>query len=178
MHETPDQVGLTRREALKRGAAVAGALWAVPIVQVVGLRPAYAQTTSPAWINCDVYCIAWTPLFPERWFQLRLSLWPVLSCPDGVTDALPPQATLDGIVVTGDYSTGFTEQLPDNCRLYGQDPSPDEFSPWSAAARCLDGHTTKVDGSGSTFGDAVFIPACANSLILHIELIIQCCEQA
>lgn len=41
--------GLTRRQALKRGAILGGALaWATPVVQVIGMRPAFAQTVSPA----------------------------------------------------------------------------------------------------------------------------------
>ena len=40
--------GITRRDALKRGAALTSALaWATPIVQVVGMRPALAHTPSP-----------------------------------------------------------------------------------------------------------------------------------
>ena len=40
--------GITRRQALKRGAILGGALaWATPVVQVVGMRPAFAQTVSP-----------------------------------------------------------------------------------------------------------------------------------
>jgi hypothetical protein len=40
--------GITRREALRKGALLGGALaWATPVVQVVGMKPALAQTTSP-----------------------------------------------------------------------------------------------------------------------------------
>lgn len=40
--------GLTRREALKRGAKLTGAvLWVTPVVQAVGMRPALAQAVSP-----------------------------------------------------------------------------------------------------------------------------------
>jgi hypothetical protein len=40
--------GITRREALKRGAIFGGALvWATPVVQMVGMRPAFAQVPSP-----------------------------------------------------------------------------------------------------------------------------------
>ena len=39
---------ITRRQALKRGVVLGGALaWATPVVQVVGMRPAMAQTVSP-----------------------------------------------------------------------------------------------------------------------------------
>lgn len=40
--------GITRRQALKRGAILGGGLvWAAPVVQVVGMRPALAGTVSP-----------------------------------------------------------------------------------------------------------------------------------
>lgn len=40
--------GLTRREALKRGAVLgAGVIWATPVVQSLAMSPALAQTTSP-----------------------------------------------------------------------------------------------------------------------------------
>jgi hypothetical protein len=42
-----ESVGLTRREALKRGLKLTGAvMWATPVVQAVGMRPAFAQTVS------------------------------------------------------------------------------------------------------------------------------------
>ena len=43
-----EQQGLTRRQILKRGAVFGGALvWAVPVVQTIGMTPALADTTSP-----------------------------------------------------------------------------------------------------------------------------------
>jgi len=40
--------GLSRRDFLKRSAALGGALvWVTPVVQAVGMRPAFAQTVSP-----------------------------------------------------------------------------------------------------------------------------------
>lgn len=40
--------GITRREVLRRGAILGGAVaWATPVVQVVGMRPALAQAPSP-----------------------------------------------------------------------------------------------------------------------------------
>ena len=42
-----DLGGITRRQALKRGAILGGALvWATPVVQVVGMRPALASVPS------------------------------------------------------------------------------------------------------------------------------------
>ena len=44
--------GITRRQALKKGALLGGALaWATPVVQVIGMQPALAQTVSP---GCQV----------------------------------------------------------------------------------------------------------------------------
>lgn len=49
------QQDLTRREALKRGAGLVGALaWAAPVVQVVGMSPAYAAVTSPVAEDCCI----------------------------------------------------------------------------------------------------------------------------
>ena len=40
-------VGITRRQALKKGAIFGGALaWATPVVQVIGMKPAFAQVAS------------------------------------------------------------------------------------------------------------------------------------
>ncbi len=46
--------GLTRREALKRGAILGGVAlaWTTPAVQIVGMSPALAQTTSPVGQGC------------------------------------------------------------------------------------------------------------------------------
>ena len=54
--EIPQQTGLTRREVLKKGAVLGGALaWGTPVVQVIGMRPAVAQVTSPTCEN--LYCV-------------------------------------------------------------------------------------------------------------------------
>ena len=52
--ENHEPVGLTRRETLKRGAKLGGAvLWMTPVVQAVGMRPAFAQRVSPG--ACDFW---------------------------------------------------------------------------------------------------------------------------
>jgi hypothetical protein len=39
---------ITRRQALRRGTALGGAvLWATPVVQILGMSPALAQAASP-----------------------------------------------------------------------------------------------------------------------------------
>ncbi len=41
-----ERTGITRRDALKRGAVVGGAvIWASPVVQTIGMRDAWAQST-------------------------------------------------------------------------------------------------------------------------------------
>jgi LPXTG-motif cell wall-anchored protein len=42
----PVDGGVSRRDALKRGLLVGGALWAVPVVQVVTMTEAHAETAS------------------------------------------------------------------------------------------------------------------------------------
>ncbi len=54
MSQTPNQI--SRREILKRGALVGGAVvWATPVVQTLGMGRAFAQTPSdtciPSWAN-------------------------------------------------------------------------------------------------------------------------------
>lgn len=64
MSGSPDRSGLSRREALKRGAVLGGAtLWATPIVQSLTVRPAFAQATpvppgvdGPSYIAMNVTC--------------------------------------------------------------------------------------------------------------------------
>ena len=49
------QQDLTRREALKRGAGFVGAVaWAAPVVQLVGMSPAFAAQTSPVATDCCI----------------------------------------------------------------------------------------------------------------------------
>ena len=47
-HDVESDQGISRREALKTGAKIAGALvWATPAVQAIGMSAAHAQETSP-----------------------------------------------------------------------------------------------------------------------------------
>ena len=48
------QMGVTRRDILKRGALVGGALvWATPVVQTIGMQRAQAQVVSPELLFFD-----------------------------------------------------------------------------------------------------------------------------
>ena len=61
MPSSPNQ-GITRRDLLKKGAVLGGAVvWVTPIVQSVGMGRAFAQTTSPctppiSYIAMNVEC--------------------------------------------------------------------------------------------------------------------------
>ncbi len=61
MPSSPNQ-GITRRDLLKKGAVLGGAVvWVTPIVQSVGMGRAFAQTTSPctppiSYIAMNVTC--------------------------------------------------------------------------------------------------------------------------
>ena len=71
-HERPEE-GLTRREALKKGAILGGVAlaWTTPAVQIVGMSPALAQTTSPVGQGCT----------PGYW-KNSLGAWPASISPD------------------------------------------------------------------------------------------------
>ena len=50
--EQVEPTRITRRDALRRGALLGGALtWSVPVVQLVGMKPAMAQVPSPACVS-------------------------------------------------------------------------------------------------------------------------------
>jgi hypothetical protein len=78
------QSEITRRDLLKRGAVLGGAvMWATPVVQVVGMRPALAQEASPG-------CNVWYAVKVEREGD---STVPV--CEDITGGANPPGQCLD-----------------------------------------------------------------------------------
>lgn len=85
-----EQPGISRREALKRGAALGGSLiWAVPTIQAIGMSPAFAQEASP---RCEVYYAAKIEVDDE-----------VVVCTDIFNQSAGPGKCLD---VTGIASGG------------------------------------------------------------------------
>ena len=67
MPSSPNR-GITRRDLLKKGAILGGAVvWVTPIVQSVGMGRAFAQTTSPctppiSYIAMNVICVPPAPI--------------------------------------------------------------------------------------------------------------------
>jgi hypothetical protein len=93
-----DAKGLTRREALKRGIAVGSLVWAVPLVQAVGMRPAYAHTTSG---DCHRFCLKWTPGGPSG-----------TTCPPTHEGELPAEDALIGFTGSWERLGGRPDKGP------------------------------------------------------------------
>lgn len=184
-HETQQQTGLTRREVLKKGAVLGGALaWGAPVVQVIGMRPAMAQNTSPGCPN--LYCLKAEvrggrlgPFGPLGGGQGKGKGNCLLE--DEECDPDVPQSILDALNegVTGDPENEITIVLPPGCHLAEfTGGSPDQFlGQVSAAAKC--GRKGGKDAPEPCFAPSVsgntLTFSCGNeTAISHIELIICC----
>lgn len=110
--------GISRREALRRGAIVGGAVvWASPVVQTIGMQKAYAQTTPAVTdisfiallLNCGgtTYRVKWESDFtggPDECgnsFAIGdcnpadfVGTADVSTCPSGVTAAVNPNGSV------------------------------------------------------------------------------------
>jgi hypothetical protein len=151
---------ISRRDLLKRGALVGGAvLWVAPFVQVVGMGRAFAKDVSP---NCSRYCLKWNvddnnetgeltctdggihahPVWSNNWEELGNGEGNSLTCPDdGVNDENAAHDITNrpgrAFVVYGSPSTGFWVAFPDDVKLADLE---DESSPSSAAVKCGQGN--------------------------------------
>ena len=200
--ETKSESGLTRRDVLKQGAALGGALvWGAPMVQVIGMRPALAQTPSPTCPN--LFCVK-----AEWRGGENGNLGSFQACSKGFSrgkgnclvppedvDFDAPSAIVDGIEVTHgvtcddlDQSPGVLITLPEGCSLAGVDNvagTPDAFiGNVSAAAKCgkrgsndpldfCDGPVSVGEDNGRV--TLCFSLECSNgTTISHIELLICC----
>lgn len=93
---------LTRRQALKRGAILGGALaWATPVVQVVGMRPALAQTVSPTGCLIEVRVLFGT-------FEVVLCLEGTLELCECIANCTTGDADCVGECITSIPPLGFT----------------------------------------------------------------------
>jgi len=163
------ETGLTRREALKRGALIAGAAWAIPVVQAVGLRPAYAQTTSSP-TDCTTYCVRWNNQ-SRIWQEMPDGQ---LRCPSGALDDVPP--CFDGFVPQADLGTGsLTFTFPDSCKFEFGDPSPDPLAgAYAGYVKC--GGQGYLIRLADVIGDSTLtVQPCDGNAIQQVDLIIQCC---
>ena len=131
MPSSPTQ-GITRRDLLKKGAALGGAVvWVTPIVQSVGMGRAFAQTPSPctpgiSYIAMNIKCFEGgiDVFYFIKWEQGNMDEWEVepgsvpgcedIFTPFGAKAAggLPtPTPPAKGFVVTID-SSGFATVTP------------------------------------------------------------------
>lgn len=179
---------LTRREALKRGAALGGMLlWITPAVQAVGMSRALAQETSGP---CTTYCIKFEFTGSDNdlngtWGPLGSSQGQgnCFTCPaDAQNGSLPAGFFDDFEIVSGSRTSSVKIRFPNTCSLAETDSTPDELNPGNVAAKCGQGaescnyqSPTPVPGPDGT--TEIDVLACTNGrAISHIELIIRCCS--
>jgi len=161
------ETGLTRREALKRGALIAGAAWAIPVVQAVGLRPAYAQTTST---ECHVYCIRWNQAAGGKWQHMPDGQ---LHCPTGALDGVGT-CVEDTVVDLNEITGVITIMLPSFCKFETGDPSPDPMVANVVYVKCSGTSSDYLVPLGDATNPLVLEP-CPGEVIDQVDLIIKCC---
>lgn len=104
MDETTDDTGsgLTRREAIKKGAIVGGtALWAAPLVQSVGMSSAGAQTPSPGGGACT--CVG------SNSFDVRVTTTGVVNVTVGPLQSFPEENGCLANAKVGATTTGAVD---------------------------------------------------------------------
>ncbi len=110
--ETSTQ-GLTRRELLKRGAVIGGALaWATPAVQLIGMTPALANHVSG---SC--FCVKNDPPGSSNFEALSDSSDECLDPLDEGCNDLPPLPFDPAEFEVVDNGGSFTIKIPANCNL-------------------------------------------------------------
>ena len=177
--------GVTRREALKRGAVFGGALlWTTPAIQAIGISRAVAQETSGP---CTTYCIKFEFTGADddlsgEWSALGdggRGQGNVLVCPMGSVNGLPPVFSDDDDendfpIVSGDRINGVTIRFPEWCTLVETDESsPDPLDPANVAVKC--GQDDKTFDLEVEDGQ-IFVEGCGgDNAISHIEMLVRCC---
>lgn len=139
--------GISRREALRRGAIVGGAVvWASPVVQTIGMHKAYAQTTPAVTdisfiallLQCGTttYRIKWETDFtgaPDECgnsFAIGncnpsdLGSGSVSSCPDGVSASVNPNGSVTVTFPSSCNITDFVVKRGQCCAGPGQAGEP------------------------------------------------------
>ncbi len=171
--------GLTRRDVLRRGAALGGAvLWATPTVQTLGMGRAFAAEPSGP---CVVYCVKYE-VDEGTWTGLGKGTGNCFVCPSGAIDGVPPG--IGAATVVGSADTGFTVTLPPGCSVVdtAESGTPDDFTGRSGVwAKCGSQHQDDeachfqpVDPGATSFR----VEVCSNGKgISHFELAITCCPQ-
>jgi hypothetical protein len=118
--------GITRRDLLKRGAALGGAVvWATPVVQTLGMGRAFAQVPSPTGKDISYLVVNWDCPEGNVGYAKWENGWKPGSTPNcsgllypGSTEVIPPPGifvnSVNGacasVTVSTDYS-GCTVQV-------------------------------------------------------------------
>ena len=181
--------GLTRRQVLKRGAALGVAsLWTTPALQLIRMSSARAAETSGS--VCVTYCIKWD-VSTGAWEPLGAGAQACLICPEDAMNALPPTELLQQITISGDPDVALTVKYPVSCSLLVIDATDELSHLATAAAKCGTGPLScqyagpddqELENGGDDTPDPgefylLTIPRCDNTrAISHIELLLQCCD--
>lgn len=177
---------LTRREALKRGLVLGGAvLWTTPAVQAIGMSRAAAQETSS---TCTTYCVKfeftggddsldgeWVPLGADNPGN-------IFACPpDSDNGPFPPGFFDDFEIVSGDRKGAVVVRMPPSCTLTETaESSPDELAFGNVAAKCGSTGENVQSLSVDPVTGEFTVESCGGSgsrspAISHIEIMVRCC---
>jgi hypothetical protein len=146
MQSDVPQKGLTRREALKRGIAVGTLVWAVPVVQAVGIRPAYAMRPSG---GCTRYCLKWEPGGPSGTDTCPPTPDGQLPLPDVLLGWVGTWSALGGRPARGSDSTSSTDTFG-----IEQGDASTGTTQGDTSSGLGDPSTGPADGTGDTLGDS------------------------
>ena len=173
----PATQGLTRRELLKRGALIGGALaWATPAVQLIGMQPALASHVSEICfcVKDESIPIGSGDLVPLGGSQGEC----IDSSPDDVNCTDPPPLLDSEFTVTNNGDGSYTIKYPENCDLVAVSVKCGGGSPGmdcdSDICHCIVDVTPDSTSGGSNFF-TVSDGDCRNETsVSHIEMCFRC----
>ena len=153
--------GLSRRDFLKRGAALGGALvWVAPVVQVVGMRPAFAQSVSPACTDSFAIKFEEGGLCENIWNQTTTNTGKCLDVSDMGVNPIEGAMACSLVSLNEVSDTEWIVTLAPDCQfLVGQTG----FKLGEAFGGCQDGGIFDATNNTVTFE--------AGSGISHVELV-------
>lgn len=166
--------GISRREALKRGLKLTGAvMWATPVVQAIGMRPAFAQTVSPTDPCIDEECFRAKANYDGDLDAFVFEARPGFGandCNDCGGDSGADGSNLFTITITDTNDDGepiaVTIALTsDDCRITSASAKGG-----GAGGYCATG-IVSADGQSAT----VARPAGEQAAISHVEICFCCC---
>jgi hypothetical protein len=166
---------ITRREALRRGAVVGGAvLWASPTVQTLGMGRALAAQPSG---GCAYYAVKYD--VGQGWGGLGQGRGNCMTVPSGAVDGVP--AVMKNVTVSGSAETGLTVTLPAGVTVFdsAETGTPDELTGrsgvWVKCGSML--HVDACDFQSVQPGARSFTvnPCGTGKAISHFEFVIRHC---